>query len=322
MNSAPHSMPPALGRLGRARRLLSVAFVAVALAYVCWMLSRHLDELQANLVSLGPGGMLAFLVLATVSIAITTTYHAVLLGEMVAGQLPRMRSCAAYAVGQIVRYLPGKVWGLFYEANVLGGSADLGSITLSVLVQTVLGYAWATALAATILLAAYTGTPALYLLLVPAACALWFAHRIPWPRRFIAALPLLGKRVNMQQQSAGLDASESIRLSALLILNWMPFLVGWIFLLAANHGPVEAVTYGAAYMLASIATTAMVVVPSGLVVREALFTWLGVTIGLPVADLLLYGVVVRLILTLADLLNAGLFVAADWLTRHIAPDWG
>lgn len=311
-------MAEALGRTSRWRRFLSPACVVVALAYVSWMLWGHLDDLRASIKGIVPSGIVAFVLLATISIAITTAYHATLLGKLVPSQLPRLRASSAYAVGQIVRYLPGKVWGLLYEANVLRGRADLGSITLSVLVQTMLGYGWAMMLAVTVLLGAYTRTAEPFLLLLPAAWALWLAHRKPWPWRLIANVPLLGKRLG--RRPPGLGAMESLRLSGLLVFNWLPFLAGWIFLLAGSHSSSEALAFGAAYIVASIATTVLIVVPSGLVVREALFTWIGTAIGFPVSDLLLYGVVVRVILTVADLLNAGMFCAADKYRRRAARD--
>lgn len=306
-------------RTSLARQLASVASVLVAFTYIFWLLWRHSSELKISLTELSLFGTAVFLLLATVSIAITTLYHAILLREITDNQLSRTRVCAAYAMGQIVRYLPGKVWGIFYEANTLRGQADVGSIILSILIQTLFGYAWAMALSTAILMSAYTRNAGLLLPLLPAALALWFAHRISWPLRGLTLIPLIGKHFRTKP-IAKFDAAASRHMSALLVLNWIPFLAAWVFLLARSHSATESITYGAAYVIASIATTAFVVVPSGLIVREALFTWLGSAIGLPIADLLLYGAVVRVLLTAADLLNAGVFLAASWKNQHSRMD--
>jgi len=209
-------------------------------------------------------------------------------------------------MGQIVRYLPGKVWGLIYEANALRGAADLRTITISILIQTIYGYAWATVLAAVLLAGNATQNPCYYLLLAPAACLLWLAHKNPVIWRLVSRLPLIGDRTR-NGAFDGLRPSASWLLSGLIAINWIPFLCAWIFLLQGMEPIERALAWGSAYILASIISTALVVVPSGLVVREALFTWLGAVLGLPVADSLLYGLVVRLALTLADLANALFF---------------
>ena len=70
------------------------------------------------------------------------------------------------------------------------------------------------------------------------------------------------------------------------------------------------------YLLAAMLSLAVVVVPSGLVVREALFVWLGTASGFPPALLLFVAVVTRLAMTIGEALNAAFFSFADYLQRR------
>ena len=296
------------------RRLLAYLCVLAALAYIANTVWSHAEELRTAMQHISVVGAVAMCLMATLSIAVTTCYHALLLNQYSKQPIRLSHGGAAYAIGQIVRYLPGKIWGVVFEADYLRGLVNVRTVSIALLIQTILGYFWASTLACVILLAAYGSSCFVYLLLVPAAWLLWAAHRRNWVYRLFSAAPVL-RRYFDREAAAPLDRAVSAKLCLLLILNWLPFLAGWVFLLYGTYSIEQSISFGAAYIVASIASTALIVVPSGIVVREAMFTALGAAVGFPATDLLLYGLVIRIALTLADAMNAAIYAVSDRMSR-------
>jgi hypothetical protein len=292
----------------RGARFLNALLVLLALAYLGYAISSHVQDLRTATLSVGAADIAGFVVLGMASIALSTLYHVMLVSTLVPHRLDDARLAMAYAVGQIVRYLPGKVMGLLFQANVLRGEVPTGTIALALLVQMVLAYCCAGAIAVAILGAAWIAHPWPLALLAPAAALLWHAQRAAWTQRALRCLPYIGRRLG---GTAGgvLPRSRTSALALTLFANWVPFLAGWAWLLRDTHTFAQSMVFAAVYLAASIASTAMIVVPSGIVVREAIFIWLGARYGIPMVQLLFYAALARLALTAADALNALIFYA-------------
>ncbi|MEO6065487.1 MAG: hypothetical protein ABIP49_06910 [Lysobacterales bacterium] len=298
--------------------VLNMGLIAGSLIYIGYVISTHAGELRGSAFSISPANFAGFVLLATASIAISTLYHIKLVSSLQSEPINSFRVGLASAVGQIVRYLPGKVMGLLFQVSYLRGQVSGGTIAIASLVQMLLAYAWAAALAAAILLCSWRGSFWPVSVLFPAAGILWMAQRRGWAQQSLRLLPFtkrfLGDRIEVRP-----DDTAATVLVTLLIVNWIPFLAGWTVLLSDTHPIGEAMVFAAAYLAASILSTAVIVVPSGIVVREAIFVWIGSRYGLPPSHLLVFSLVARLALTFADLLNAGLFWAAHgWSCRRKA----
>lgn len=291
-------------------RILNVLLVVGALAYVAYATSAHMDELRAGSISVSPVDIAGFTLLATASISLSTLYHALLVSTLVSHPVDGRRLGKAYALGQIVRYLPGKVMGLLFQANALRGHVSAGTIAFSLLIQMLLAYCCASAIAFAILASNASGQSWPLLLLLPAAGMAWVAQRAGWAQRALRWLPYIGRHLGGERLLPP-SPSRTSQLTFLLLGNWLPFLAGWAWLLRSTHSLGEALVFAAAYLAASIVSTAMIVVPSGIVVREAVFIWIGAQAGLATSELLVYSVLARLALTGADLLNALLFWIID-----------
>jgi hypothetical protein len=294
-------------------RAWNLVLVPVALGYIGYVSWRHLGELQT--IHLEGSDFTGFLLLAAGSILLSTLYHVRFVAALTPSVVDARRLALAYSVGQIVRYLPGKVMGLVFQANYLRDHVPAKVIAIALLVQMLLTYFCAGVLAAALLVSHALESAWPLLGVVPAAALVWFAHRNAWAERALRSAPYFGKRL-LDVDSPARSAAATNALTILLLVNWLPFLAGWVWLLRAGHSTTEALTFAAAYLAASIASTALIVVPSGIVVREAIFVWIGARAGLPVSQLLLYAVLARLALTGADILSATLLWCANAIRPH------
>lgn len=300
----------------RTHTLMNLALVAVALGYVAYVVASHMSELSSADFSITASAVAGFVLFATASITLSTLYHITLVASLTPGSVDHTRLGAAYAVGQIVRYLPGKVMGLLYQASYLRGQVGAGTIALALLIQMLSAYAWASALSVAILASSWLRTLLPLVLLIPAAALLWQAQRADWAQRVLRVLPYVGRFFGEADHQS--NRSKATLLTLLLLTNWLPFLAGWVWLLHDVQSFSGAMVFAAAYLAAAVLSTAIVFVPSGIVVREAIFLWVGSHYGMPATQLLFYGVLARLALTAADLLNAALFIGvqAMWQRRN------
>ncbi|MEO7199976.1 MAG: hypothetical protein ABIY56_07135, partial [Dokdonella sp.] len=147
--------------------------------------------------------------------------------------------------------------------------------------------------------------------LAPVALALiWFAQRDRWLQRLGATFGI-GTASSTIGKSTDLSRRSAAHVTSLLALQWLPFFAIWIVLAGSSHGIAGACWLAASYLLASIGGALLVLIPSGLVVREAAFVWLAGLLDFPLPSLLAWALVVRLVLTLADVLAVPLLWSAQ-----------
>lgn len=300
----------------RLPRWIGAAVLAAAAAYLAWVLSRQWDS-TALVLRAYPWPYLAGAVgAALVMMGLKACYQVLLLRASAVPAAP-FKLATAYALGQIVRYLPGKVLGLLYQAHHLGGTAAIPAVFVVNLVQfahtvfVVVGMGAATAAAA------FVSVPAAVLVLAATLAALFFSHRHALTERLLRALALrlpLLRRVLDAGPPATRSNGFSLLVSLLLMAEWLPFVASWLLLLPAGaREPAAAMTAAVCYSLASLAAALAVVVPSGILLREALFVWLGTRLTADAGQLLVLGLVARFVYTCADLLFAALFLGLDTL---------
>lgn len=284
------------------RRGASALLLIGGLLFVMQALRGQLADLPAAAADIPPLVFPALVLLATLTVLVTASLHAEIVEGTVAAHLDPARVRYAYAASQVARYVPGKVFGVILEAQMLAPVLGVGQVVAVTLLQTLLAYAWAGTAAVCILgaLALDSGWPTL---LAPVVLGLlWLAQRNRWPERARSLLPDGTRGATAREHSTESSRRSALRGTLLLALQWVPFFTMWILLAAADHGFAGASWLGASYLLASITGSLLVLVPSGLVVREAAFVWLGGLHGLPASSLLAWAVIVRLALTFADIL--------------------
>ena len=315
-------MPASRTRWTRLRRplrnVLGGALIILSGMYVYGILDDSFDELARGAYALSVAGWLVLLVGIVGTLILSTAYHVLATRRIEAVELPPTRIAVAYALGQIVRYVPGKIVGVLFQARYLTGSVRASTVGLALIVQTVYDYLWTFAFAGSILLCVTFRTAWPLLALLPTGYVLWQAHVQGWCERgLLLAGPL--RRLFEDRQLQRLRAPTYSGAATLVLLaEWIPMLLGIGFALDPMLGWGKALLLGAIYLVAAVGSLLVFVVPSGLVVREALFVWLGVRYGFEPAMLVFVGVALRAAMTLAEALNAAAFVAADALQRRLA----
>lgn len=297
------------------RNVLGLALIALSGVYVYGILEESVDELGRGTHALGVGEWSALLLGIVGTLVLSTLYHVLATRRIEDVDLPSTRIAVAYALGQIVRYVPGKVVGVLFQARYLSGSVRASTVGLALVVQTVYDYVWTFAFAGSILLCATFQTTWPLLALTPVGCVLWQSHVKGWCERgLLLARPL--RRLFEDRQLQQLRRPAHAGVATLVLLGeWIPMLLGIGFALDATLGLGNALLLGAIYMVAAVGSLLVFVVPSGLVVREALFVWMGVRYGFEPAMLVFVGLALRAAMTVAEALNGAIFVVADVLQR-------
>lgn len=238
---------------------------------------------------------------------------------------PRSRSRAfqialAYSLGQIARYIPGKIIGVALQVKLLEGRVPPTAVVLALLVQTLYDYWWAIMFCGIVLWAAAAGHAWIALPAVMfAALTIWLAHRYAWCERLLLAL--FPKKWSPSSDAVGMR-SKSLLATTLLVFVWLPLLAG---LVAGLHGKVDlhtALQIGCYYILAAMASLIVVVVPSGIAIREAIFVWLGREAGADPALLVFLGIAIRICLTIAEVATALIFVGLEKIVGRRSSSMG
>lgn len=301
----------------RLRRTCGFLIVVVAISYLTYSLrGSGATLIEAMRATDARAWALAIAAFVPMFIA-QGLYHADTLRLMdpAGGNATRRADLAAYLQSQIVRYVPGKVWGLLYQVEASRTRHPATRVLGANLWQTLVTNLLSLGIAASLILLG-AGLAPVWLTVAAALASLavteWL-HRSTrlrlWHTRLMARVPLMGRL-----REAAPPAPRAWRSTSLLLAEWVFFATG-LCLLLWDRLPVEHIGVAVGwYAASSTFALAAIAVPAGLAVREALFVGGQDLISGSSEQLLVFAAQVRLSMLVAELLACA-FATLHWKLR-------
>lgn len=290
------------------RRLLTWALILAAGAFLAHVLAPQMALVGGSIRDIDWWQVAAATLLATPMYALKGVYHLNLLDRLNRSRSSRRSALPIYLQAQIVRYLPGKIWGVVYQSQRMAGTHRASDVVIANLWQMATTNALAVGLVVSLLLALRVSA-AWLLLLLPVVAMLEWLHRHPaietWGLRLLSRfLPKL----------APLAASEPVppmpwKGTALLCSEWIFYFLAFAAMLYGRVGWHEAALLGTWYGGASVLALAAFVVPAGIAVREAIFVAAPDLIGANAATLAVTAALARLTFLAAEIAAAAFATA-------------
>lgn len=219
--------------------------------------------------------------------------------ELLHTKLPQGQLLHSYTQSQIVKYIPGKIWGIMFQASTLDGNANKADVWVVNLYQFLIMNA--------VVVLVFVGTlpfleqlsislRAAIVALVVLACALVYLN-------FGRMLRLIKvDEATFHKYGKLLSRGVMFRVLAFIALDWVFYVAIW-YALALGQMSYDAIVIMAInYATASVVGFVVFFLPSGLIAREAAFIAFGRALGDSMTTLLTYSVIVRLVFLLGDFL--------------------
>lgn len=300
----PELLPTARPSLWRRLRLVVAGMLMLAaLLFIGYLIQPQLALFPQALRRID-WWLVALAVLACVPMyIIKAVYHVRTLGRFSGKALDRRKAVAVYLQAQVVRYLPGKIWGLLYQSGRMAGDVHPGIILAANLWQMLITNVLAVAVVAGVLLAV-AQSPWWLLLVVLGVAVVELLHRCAVPGW------LLHGRLGAWLSRLGVVPPQGPLLpmawsgTAMLCAEWVFFFAVFLCLLGGQQSVADALALGAWYGGASVIALAAFVVPAGLAVREAIFVAAPTVVSLDAAHLVLVAALARVVFLGGEILSA------------------
>lgn len=311
-----HPFARAKGAWPIVKRSLSWGLMVAALCYLLWILRDQAPALVTAAERFHAYSAIIAVAAFVPMFILKAIYQGRLLGQLGDSPVSLLPAVSAYLQAQLVRYLPGKVWGLVYQSRRMRNSRGVGIIVAANFWQMLMTNLFALGIVAGILGIRVWGNRALLVTLASVLVVEAF-HRLPWIRdKPLAWLSRRFPAAGMGECKQAVQPDRWISTS-ILSMEWIFFLLGFVALLHGLLVPHEAVVLAAWYGAASILALAAFMVPAGLAVREAIFISSGALV--PSADpalLLVTATMLRFIMISSEALAAGLVMAIQKVARN------
>jgi hypothetical protein len=207
---------------------------------------------------------------------------------------------------QLLRYLPGRVWGILYQVSAARGSIPairIARANLDWMIFSMLG----NSLVAVLLIGFQQSWPIQYVLLILVAGTLIIGGTLLGGVSYALRIPrhIMPKRLHEMittLSQAKLTLSQFIATALVFMLSWAFYLIGWILLekVYPQFSGIDFVSLCAFYSLAATIGIVSAITPAGIGVREAAFLLL--TTGTSPPELAaIFAVFARLWLLVIDL---------------------
>lgn len=300
------------------RMIIGSVLIICSLAYIYYALRGELRAMLTELRSISPARTALAVLCATGMYYTKAIYHRTLLARITGRNQSLASVPPAYAQAQIVRYLPGKVWGLLHQANQLGRYFSPQEVMVANLLQTVATYLMSLGVIGSALAASATGSPWPLLGIPATLAAMELLHRRPMLERLVVStIASLGRgRFGTAALAAIPVAPIRWHGTALLALEWVAFYLMWLLISNSGIPSVTTLTLATWYAAASILAIFALVVPAGLAVREAIFVSIAGLGNFPQSTLLAVAAVTRLVMSLGELCCIPLSTLVKFIEQH------
>jgi hypothetical protein len=257
-------------------KLLSVALMGIGVGWVVYLLFTTVED-PSRFIPDSIGWLMAATCLVALSIGMMAILFGLFLNSNAGRRYPPRLIAGLHVAGQLLRYLPGRLWGLAFQISAARETIPairLARANLDFMVFSVIG-----SLSVGVFLLAYQGlwpwwtsaiavTGGVFILgglfLGGANRILQLAGRfLPEPARRFCELLSMGQ----------LTLPRLAAIMGVFLASWAAYLGGWSLLGLVFHGfaQVDFISLCAYYTLASGIGILSVLTPAGLGVREAAF---------------------------------------------------
>ena len=285
------------------RAYLPAVIMALAAAWLGWLLwnsasqIHHYIQISYGWRIWGALGTMQF------SLLLNAYMYTLLLRHTSGISIPFSIVALDYFPAQVAKYLPGKVWGIIYQAERMAKSVravHTWQVNIELMVWFMLQvvvvvgglFAWQ-----------WGGAPTLSITLALLWVLMFIVIRSGQTQKVIAWICHRFSR-HRPLCASPMTSACTIRFLVALTLESAAYITVWFLLLPAGNGFSQAWLVASAYLLAWVIGVIVLVVPNGIFVREASFVAIGQTLGLPQELLLPYSVYARLFFMAADIAAA------------------
>lgn len=296
------------GGFNRLRRIFGLLLFIASVLLILKLTVESWDELLAAFEGLSPLKLTLALALAIAGLASGALYNERLVASIV-GYVPINRVVLhAFSVSQVVRYLPGKIWGILYQGMQLRDHASMVSVASANLIQFSVRNIFSICLVFCIVLL-YLGHGMLALVgLVVSLALMQYLHI------YVFSNTSISNALNALVPKFEIPTLRPMRSGMfLLCVDWITHIFIWVVILPGTDQWLVALYISCIYTIASFVSIVAVFAPAGLGVREAMFVVIGDKAGFGPDMLLAYGLAMRFVLTVAEFVLIGLFAGAKKL---------
>ena len=294
------------------RVFLAWLLIVTSLFFLARMLLPDIVIIRQSLAETHWAQILLALLAAVAMYLVQAMYHLGVLDAFRSERMPAGVLLPVYLQSQIVRYLPGRVWGVVYQAHRMTGMYRPGEVIAANLWQMMMTNLMAVGIIISVLMALHYSL-AWLLFVVPIVLLVELLHRRPtivawmlaWLQRWLPSSNLSGEEF---------FRPIPIRGTCLLVTEWLLYLLAFSALLNGRTGFADAMLIGTWYAGATSLSLVAFVVPAGIAVREAIFVAAPQVAG---ADPVLLAVTAALARVVFVVAEVGIALLAGFATRRV-----
>lgn len=280
-------------------KVIRIVLFTVALGFLVYYGQRNWAEIADVLNEFSPLLVIVALVLVTSSLFCKALLNLQLLKTLLHTPLADSTLLHSYAESQIVKYLPGRIWGVLFQASSLQQNIRKADVWIVSIFQVLaINASSLVVLMVTALFIDSLGR--LFQVVIVAGGLLLFVFLYFNTGRLFRLLKI---DETTYRKYAGLVDGKLVTRGLLIIaLDWILYLGMWLALAHEKLSVLDTLITAVSYTTASIVGWLIFVLPNGLIAREAAFITFGQTVGTDMALLVVYSILVRLLFVAGDLL--------------------
>lgn len=266
-----------------------------------------MGQLAVPIYVINPANLVLSVFLLMVTATVVSYVYFLLLGRVVPGILPAMNVIAPYLTSQVVRYLPGKIWGIFYQVQAMSELVHTGDTVKANIEQYALSNMNSIAVAACLYMYYSLGVGTALTALAVAMAIMFLFIRSSLLHLTISTFLRTPSSIN-ESFVVKKCKRKDVLIFSLFQVEWIIYILACALILPENYYLNEIIIVSVIYAVAALIGGALFMIPSGIVVREASFIWLSSLFGFDVADMFTFSIVFRIVDMVAEIMCAFLCI--------------
>jgi hypothetical protein len=283
------------------RTFISTTLVLSGLIFLVFSLRNSTDQLMTTIMLIKPGYLLLSLIITVITLIIFAYAYFLILSRTVPVGLSPLNVIIPWIFSQVVRYLPGKIWGIFYQVQATAKWIPARYTIKANIEQYALSQLNLIAVASGAYIYFYRGIISALAVFTSVLLIEFLVMRKHVVHRIMHIVPSL-LSINKESFRVPESNKKEVLILCLFQAEWVLHILVCAMILPKHFGAEEVIIVAISYTAAASIGALAFVIPSGLIIREASFIWLGGLLGFEPADMFVFSIALRLIIMSSEII--------------------